>query len=231
MPFELRNLEDLAEELGGMAAAKKELRSRGVQVWEGCYNHGAYKAYEVEPKRSNIGRSKTAFSTLAESDGLGAIKHLMDALNLDIVLHQYHRTNWVTLRNAENKRTSVKVYVTQRYANQNGRANFSPSGFLSPYASGHYMFVCFEGPRAWVASRRDLIKMHRQVYDLKKERKDPCVEKVLPLGENPEGIRTRFMIPYKRRHLSEKDNKDGYIAITFDSNDEYRLLKASQLGL
>jgi hypothetical protein len=231
VPFEMRAVDELAELLGGVAAAKKELKKRGVQVWEGMYNHGAYTAFEAEPKRSNLNGPKKELSTLAETDGLGAMKSLLDSIGLDITLHQYHRTNWLMLRNAEGSREHVKVYVTQRFANRHGRASFVASGFLTPQASAHYMFVCFEGPRAWVMSRRKLTYWYNKVF--RKNGKHEKQEHIKPLGKDPEGIQTTFNIPLFDKRFVDGATilAKGRLQVTFDPKDEFRLLKASQLGL
>lgn len=231
MSFELRSVDELAELLGGMAVAKRELKKRGVPLWEGMYNHGAYTAFEAEPKRSNLQEETKRFSTLAETDGFGAMKNLLDRIGLDITLHQYHRTNWLMLRNMEGARQHVKVYVTQRFANRHGRASFVASGFMTPQAPAHYMFVCFEGPRAWVMSRRKLTHWYNKVF--RKNGKHERQEIVKPVSDDPEGIRTTFNIPLFDKRFGDGATilAKGRMQVTFDPKDEFRLMKPSQIGL
>lgn len=231
MPFEMRAVDELAEQLGGVAAAKRELKKRGVLIWEDMYNHGAYQAYESEPKRTNLNANKKEFSTLAETDGFGAMKGLLDKIGLDITLHQYHRTNWLMLRNSQGARQNVKVYVTQRFTNRHGRATFTASGFLTPQAPNYYMFVCFEGPRAWVISRRKLSFWYNKVF--RKNGKHEKQEIVKALGEDPEGICTTFNIPQFDKRFVDGATilARGRVQATFDPKDEFRLLRAAQLGL
>lgn len=232
MSFELRDIAELAEELGGLTAAKAELKRRGIELWDGFYNHGAYQSVLVEPKATNITAKQKQYWTLSEIDGIGAIKQLSDSLGLDIVLHQFHQTNWVMLRNARGQRQQVKVYSTQRYMNRHGRAQFTVAGFLTGQAPGYYMFMCYEGPRAWVVTRKQLIGLHKECFS--KTGKDIRHSIVKPTKDDPEGIRTSFSIPRHHRLKREARNEDqikGHLSITFDPEDEFRLIKATQLGL
>lgn len=228
MPFELREVEDLAETLGSDAIAHKELKRRGIPVWDGLYNHGAFVAFDHEPRRTNIASKNKAYWTMAETDGLGSIKAILDKLDLDIALHQYHRTNWITARNSVGKRTQLKVYVTQKYLNRNERAAFTLSGFLKPSAPDYFMCVCFQGSRAWVVSKKRLKGLHSKVFDKHGE----FIVQSIKKGPK-DAIETTYSIPlhYRKRFTPGAGDKDGHIHITFDSNDDFRLLMAKQIGL
>ncbi len=162
MPFQLRHVDDLAEEVGGKAKAQKALAACGVRVVNGYYDQGAIDAMEAEPKTTNIGKKARNAWTLAETDGVGAIKHCVDKTGLDLVRHLYHSTNYVTLRNKRGKRRQLKVYSSSRARTQYQIARFSITGFLSETAPSHYLFVCYEGPIAWTIDRRKLVAIHRK---------------------------------------------------------------------
>jgi hypothetical protein len=230
--FQLREVKDLAEELGSLAEARAKLKLRGIEIWDGYYNHGAYLAVDSEPDTTNIRKSIKKYWTLAPTDGVGAIKHLIDAIGLDITLHQWHQTNWVMVRNERGQRQQVKVYSTQRYTNRHGRANFGVSGFLTPQAPAYYMFVCYEGPRAWVVPRKQLIGLHKQCFN--RRGKDLRHHITKPTKDDPEGIKTSIWIPKHRRENPQARTDDaikGHLLITFDPDDDFRLMKAGQLGL
>jgi hypothetical protein len=162
MPFQLRHIDDLAEELGSAAKAKSALVSADVRVINGFYDHGALEAVFAEPKATNVGRAKKNLFTLSETDGIGAIKHCLDKVDLDIVRHLYHGTNFITARNAKGKRRRMKVYSASRTRTQWQIAYFQCTGFLDHRNPGYYLFVCYEGPIAWAMSRNDLIAMHKK---------------------------------------------------------------------
>lgn len=231
MAFELREVEELAESLGGLNAAKRELTRRGVPIWEGLYNHGAFEAFNKEPNRTNIRARDKKFSTLSETDGVGTLKSIMDSLKLDIVLHQYNGTNWLLLRNENKKRKMVKVYSTQWHS-ANNRASFLVSGFLGPENPPYFVFVCYANSSAWVLTLEKLVQMHSKVFNRKGIYVQDSIVK--PVDTDPEGIKTSYSIPKKYRHVyakSEENVTTGHLYIHFDPKDDFRLLSASQLGL
>jgi hypothetical protein len=211
MPFDLRYVEQLAEELGGLGKAQSKLREYGIPIWGDLYNHGAYKAIKAEPPRRNSGKTTHEFSTLAETDGLGAFKKICDRLELDIVLHMYSRTNWLTLRNAEGKRNMLKVYVSQWDGNSQGETAYTISGFRLPSAPEHYLCVSFESVRAWVITSSELRKLHANAARTKdKKTKKGLTSAVLPDGASTES---------------------GRLRVKFHPNDHFRFLNSRQVGL
>lgn len=208
--FELRRVVQLAEEVGGMTAAKRMLAEAGVPIMDGLYNHGALEAVKLEPATTNIGSANKAMWTLAENDGLGAVKRLMDRLDLDITHHQYHHTNWIVLRNAEGRRQQVKMYCSARSTRRNGAVYFGVSGFLGE-GPPLYLFMCYQGPMAWVMTRRDLMSLHRKCWEN---------NGILPDGG------AGFSIPPSEYELGR-----GYLSCRFLPDDPYRLLNRGQLGL
>jgi hypothetical protein len=211
MPFQLRHIDDLAEELGSAAKAKSALVSADVRVINGFYDHGALEAVFAEPKATNVGRAKKNLFTLSETDGIGAIKHCLDKVDLDIVRHLYHGTNFITARNAKGKRRRMKVYSASRTRTQWQIAYFQCTGFLDHRNPGYYLFVCYEGPIAWAMSRNDLIAMHK---------------KCLKHGGYLEGD-FGFSIP-----KSKLSHKTGTLRCSFEAADETHLLTSKrQLGL
>jgi hypothetical protein len=223
MAFQLRDVKELAEEVGGSAKAKALLSKAGLHVMDGFYNHGAFEAItHYEPTESNIGRSATssALWTISPHDGIGAIKSLIDKLNLDITHHQYHQTNYVVLRNKRKQRLQVKIYSTAYYCSRHERARFSVSGFTTNMAPPVYMFACFQGPVAWVVTRKQLASIHNKCW----KSKDSSIEIEHTVGDR--SIVTTFRIPKGRKKKGR-----GYLTCTFHPQDSYRLLRAKQFNL
>lgn len=230
--FELRDIKDLAEELGSEPKARAELRRRGIDLFNGMYNHGAFSAVDLEPKRSNIKSKDKSQSTLAECNGVGAVKYICDKIGLDLTLHEDRQANWYMVRNGKGLHRYFKCYSAQRYANRAERAQFQTSGFLTADAPQYYMFVCYQGPRAWVATRKQLIGLHKRCWNaVGKEVREDIIK---PTKDDPEGIRTSLRIPKQHRFTKadrDEDKIKGHLSVTFDPQDEFRFLKASQLGL
>lgn len=163
MAFELRHIDDLAEEVGGLTKARKLLKDAGINVVGGFYDHGAVQALFAEPSESNIGARKKNKWTIAETDGIGAIKHVLDRVDLDIVRHLYHSTNYLTVRNAKGRRRHLKVYSTAYMQVRSERASFTLTGYLSPDAPNYYLLVCYDGPIAWAVKRRELVEIDKVI--------------------------------------------------------------------
>lgn len=211
MPFQLRHVEDLAEDLGGKAKAQRVLAASGVRIVNGYYDHGAIEALNAEPKATNIGKKTRNAWTLAETDGIGAIKHCLDKAGLDLVRHLYHSTNYVTVRNKRGQRRQLKVYSASRTRTQYQIARYSITGFLPSTAPAHYMFICYEGPIAWVIDRRKLMSVHAQ-----------CKKNG---GYLPDGF--GFNIP-----KSKLTHKTGVLCLSLEAADEeFLFVRASQVGL
>jgi hypothetical protein len=208
MPFQLRHIDELADELG-KSKAQRTLDDAGIRIINGYYDHGALDALRHEPKATNIGKRSKGIWTLAETDGVGAMKAVLDRVNLDIVRHLYHSTNYLTVRNKRGKRRQVKVYSTSRARTQWQIARFSCSGFLDSTAPSYYMFICYEGPIAWTLSQRQLIAIHKK-----------CKAQG---GRASDG----FHIP-----KSKLGHKRGMLHLSLEAGDEqYLLTSAKQLGL
>lgn len=216
--FRLRSIDELAEECGSLAKATALLKEAGTPVIFGMYDSGALIALQNEPQQTNVGKKTKAAWTLAPTDGLGAIKALVDPLELDIVRHLYRRTNYVTLRNSSNKRQQVKVYCINSANPQSGNASFSLTGFLREGSSAYYLLVCFDGrgaeeeetvngPRAWALSRAQAQTMHRAA---------------VKSGGESGGAKVG------RESL---DDLNGRMRLTLGTDSQFALTEAKQLGL
>lgn len=165
MTFKPRHLDDLAEEVGGVSKAKALLKTADAVLVGSWYDHGALEAMFAEPKRSNIDKKEKCFSTIAETDGIGAIKKLLDVVSLDITRHVYRGSNSMVLRNASGKRRHVKVLTASRYTIGAKRAQFSVGNVFGDSGSQYYLFVCFDGPVAWVLRKSAVQQILQKMRD------------------------------------------------------------------
>ena len=210
MPFQLKKVDALAEELGkSVPDTLKFLAQHYVPHRGGFFDQGALDSVMAEPKLTNI-KTKTKNSfTLSPTDGLGAMKHVLDGANLDITRHLTRRANFLTVRNARGHRTQIKVYTTQRTHGEYDTATFSMRGFLAESdAVRYFMFICYEGPIAWVLSRKQLLALYTKVQ------KSPTSSDICRIPKlhaaHPTGAITLYLDP---------------------GQEAYLLTKASQLGL
>ena len=164
MAFRLVALEAHAEDTGKtLSEVKAELGKLGISHIGGFFDFGALEAALAEPNTTNIKAKKKDRWTIAHTDGIGAIKHVADNVNLDIVRHLTRHSQFVTFRNAKGQRRQVKVYTTQRARGEFVTARFTLRGFLSENHPSHYLFMCYEGPRGWVMSHKQLVALHTKV--------------------------------------------------------------------
>lgn len=205
--FKLRRVDDLAEELGSLTKAMAALREAGVLPMFGMYDVGALDALQAEPKQSNIGKNAKNTWTLSPTDGIGAIKAVLDPLDVDIVRHLYRRTHYITIRNGAGKRQQVKLYCVNSKHPKSGNASFSMTGFLRETSAAYYMMMCFEGPTAWALSRGQATAMHKAA-----------------LKNGGEGVGVRI-------GPEAMEDLNGRMRVTFAPDSQYLLTEAKQLGL
>jgi len=205
--FKLRSINDLAEELGSLAKATAALKEAGISPMFGMYDMGALEALANEPKQTNVGKSAKNSWTLAPTDGLGAIKAVLDPLEVDIVRHLYRRSNYITVRNGNGKRQQLKLYCINSKNPKTGNASFTMTGFLRETSAPYYMLMSFEGPTAWVLSRAQAAALHRAAL-------------------KNEGIGVNVRVG---REAMEDLN--GRMRVTMTSDSQYLLSEAKQLGL
>lgn len=179
--FYLRHIEDLAEDMAGVGNAKKYLAKLAIPVVEGYYDQGAVDAIEAEPETTNIGKKAKLAWTLAETDGVGAMKHVLDRVNLDLVRHLHRRVSYVTVRNKAGKRRSAKVHTSSYMGTRSGRALFRLTGFLDPLSPSHYMLLCYDGPIAWAIKKTEA----KTLYEEAKKKKGTVA--TLPSKQPPYG--------------------------------------------
>lgn len=158
MSRQMQSVRDLAAVVGGMPEARALLAQAGISAVGDLYDSSALEAMRREPLNTNIGRKKKDRFTLAETDGIGAMKAVCDAADLDIVRHVYCGMNYLTVANAKKQRRVVKVYTRARMGLIEKHADFTICGFLREDAPKYYMLMCFEGPIAWVIKQTDLVK-------------------------------------------------------------------------
>lgn len=166
MAFQLKTLEAHAEEHGQtVTELKTELGKLGINHVGGYFDVGALEAVLAEPGTTNIKAKKKDRWTIAETDGIGAIKHVADKANLDIVRHVTRHSQFVTFRNSKGGRRQVKVYTTQRARGEFVTARFTLRGFLDTdrQQPSHFLFMCYQGPIGWILSHKQLIALHAKV--------------------------------------------------------------------
>lgn len=165
MAFELKTVDELAEEEGkSVKATKAYLAKMGVREIGGYFDAGSLEAIKREPKLSNTGKKVKSNFTLAPTDGLGAMKHCIDMVNLDITRHMTRRTHYLTLRNGKGRRSTVKVYTTHLASTDEAVSRFTLTGFLNAgELATHYVFICYKGPLMWALSRKQLVALHQSV--------------------------------------------------------------------
>lgn len=211
MPFRLRHIDDLTDEVGTKQKAEELLRAADIRVVNGFFDDGALHAVFAEPKATNIGRKAKDRWTIAETDGIGALKAVLDRVGLDIVRHLYHATNYLTVRNGKGRRRRCKVYSASRTHTQWQVAKYSVTGFLDPTQPSYYLFICYEGPIAWALSRQQLRTLHTR-----------CLEN--------EGVHPQ--VPNVSIPVKKMAHPRGCLSIGLEASDERYLLQAAkQLGL
>ena len=210
MPFSLRTVDDLAEAQSiSVADTKKYLAKRQVPIIGGYFDQGALDAVESEPKGTNIGKAAKNLFTLAGTDGVGAMKHTLDKVDLDIVRHLTRRGNLLTLRNKDKHRRQVKVYTTQRSTGSWSCSTFSMRGFLKTDGSqpDYYMFICFQGPVAYALSRKQLVALYRKVKK-SAAASDMCrIPKALK--DHPNGALSLYLSPDQESYLLTSSKQLG----------------------
>lgn len=205
--FKLRSFEELAEELGSPAKATALLKEAGAPLVHGMFDQGALDAMSAEPSVSNTGKKTKNSWTIAATDGLGAIKSVIDELDLDIVRHVYRGTNYITVRNARNQRAQLKVYCIGHAHPRTGNATFNLTGFLREGSAQFYMLMSFEGPQAWILSRTQAHALHKAA---------------VKAGGESGGAKV------SHRDL---DDLNGKMRVTFSVDSDYLFKAAKQIGL
>ena len=157
----LRNITELETEIGRQKA-KSLLKQAGVEIDRDMYDHSALASFMNEPNVSNIGKDKKNLFTLSDTDGLGALKSMLDKVDLDIVRHEYVGQNYITVRNAAGKRQRCKLYTT---SSEGERFIFAISGFEKETAPKYYMLAALKGGLVWVLKREDLRKIMKAVRE------------------------------------------------------------------
>lgn len=192
MAFRLKSIEVHAEDTGAtVKEARLALEKAGVSHVGGYFDEGALLAISAEPTLTNIATTKKNLWTIADTDGIGAIKHVADKVNLDIVRHMTRHSQFVTFRNARGFRKQVKVYTTQRARGDLFSARFSLRGFLRPDVPTHYLFMCYQGPLGWVLSHKQLIALHTKVT--RKPDSSEIAHVSRALRSHPSGAITLFL--------------------------------------
>lgn len=209
MPFSLRKVEDLAEELGKTPKQVQQLlASKQVPVKGGYFDAGALESVNKEPDVTNIkAKSKDKF-TMSPTDGIGAMKAVLDKANVDITRHMQRRANYLTCRNAKGQRQQIKVYTTQRARGDWHTATFNLRGFLSEgEPATHFMFICYEGPIAWILSKKQLAALHAKVKKAASA-SDMCR---IPKQHrsHPHGALTLYLDPSQENYLLSKAGQIG----------------------
>jgi hypothetical protein len=208
MPFLLRKLDDLAEErTQSPAQVKRYLDKLSIPSVGGYFDQGALEAVEAEPKCSNIKSASKDKFTIAPTDGIGAMKAILDKANVDIVRHLCRKANFLTVRNSHGHRQQVKVYCTQHARGEWKTATFSVRGFLRQEQADHFMFICFQGPIAWGMSRKQLIALHSKV---KKSANASDVCRIPKgLAAHPTGALTLYLDPSQEAYLLTNQKQIG----------------------
>jgi hypothetical protein len=159
----VRTVESLASALKkDVKTVRVHLKTLGVVIVDGCYDHVRYEAALNEP---NWLRNKRTEWSLSHSSGLGAIKYLLDPLKINIVAHECRGSQYLMLRGPSGSRTFCKVYYTGSLLATRTKQygyfhinNFLRNGERDVHT--HYMCVSFEGPFAWVLSKTKLADTH-----------------------------------------------------------------------
>lgn len=191
MGIKLRTVDDFAEEVGGKAVAKQMLSDRGIRVISGFFDDRRLQAAFSEPRWL---RDRRKGWSLSHTSGLGAVKHWMDPLKINIVEHECRGSQWLMLQGPSGSRNFVKMYYKGRLSARGTAARFEIRNFLRENAPTHFLCTSFEGPHLWAITTKELTK---RWHDLQKA-------KQFAIDSNG------FSIPY-----GGEDHPGGFLGITF----------------
>ena len=144
-------LKDYASRVGGMKVARSNLKRFGIPADE-FLDERILEACEKAPPNTNIGRWPPEFLTLSPTEGVGAMVHLFHQAKLDVVAHIYVGVNHLIVRNEAGQMRHCKCYTSSK-----GKT-FYISGYLREDAPEYYVFVSFNGPRAWAIPRATILE-------------------------------------------------------------------------
>lgn len=159
MPVQVRAVDALCSDLKmKLPGVKQILADLGVTIIDGYYDHSRYESALNEPSWL---RNKRREWSLSHTTGLGAVKHLLDPLKVNIVAHDFRGpNNYITIETANRKRYWCKLCFRNSWAKCTTKevASFFVRGFNEEFVPEHYLLMCVEGNLAWHFSRDFLRK-------------------------------------------------------------------------
>jgi hypothetical protein len=144
-----------AKQVGGKKEARRVLRQEGIKVIAEMFDPQMLEAAHNTP----LWLSKTRRSWgLSHTTGLGAVKHELDPLKINITQHVCRGPQWLMLQGPSNRKTFVKMYYKGALSARSGTAHYRITNFLRDNAPDYYLCACFEGPHLWAISAKVLKK-------------------------------------------------------------------------